>query len=66
MLARTVAKGTNGYSLDLIIKLTAKHKMSLWCSKKEKFFSSDVYIRIKIENEMFCYVNGFLVVWKML
>ena len=25
-----------------------------------KFFSSDVQIRIVIENEIYCYVNGFL------
>ena len=24
------------------------------------FFSSDVWIRIMIENEIYCYVNGFL------
>ena len=37
--------------------------MSLWCSKKEKFFkfiSNDVYISIMIKNEIYCYVNGFL------
>ena len=36
---------THGYSIDLIIKLTVKNKMSLWCKKEEKFFkffSSDV------------------------
>ena len=37
--------------------------MSLRCSEKKKFlkfFSSDVQIRIMIENEIYCYVNGFL------
>ena len=37
--------------------------MNLWCSKKEKFFKfffSDVYVRIMIENEIYCDVNGFL------
>ena len=37
--------------------------MSPRCSEKEKFFkffSSDVQIRIMIENEIYCYVNGFL------
>ena len=37
--------------------------MSLWCSKKEKFFKfffSDVWIRITIENEIYFYINGFL------
>ena len=37
--------------------------MSLRCSEKEKFFkffSSDVQIRITIENEIYWYVNGFL------
>ena len=37
--------------------------MSLWFGKKEKFFqlfSSDVSIRIRIENEIYCYINGFL------
>ena len=38
-------------------------KMSLWFSKKRhffKFFLSDVFIRIMIENEICCYTNGFL------
>ena len=26
------------YDYDLIIKLTVKNKMILWCSEKEKFF----------------------------
>ena len=37
--------------------------MSFRCGKKEKFFnffSSDVQIRIMIENEIYRYVNGFL------
>ena len=54
---------THGYSINLIIKLTVKNKMSLRCSEKEKFFkffSSDVQIRIMIEKEIYCYVNGFL------
>ena len=37
--------------------------MSLWCCEKQKyfkFFSSDVYIRIMTENEVYCYGNGFL------
>ena len=37
--------------------------MSLWCSEKEKlfkFFFSEVYIRIMIENDIYCYVIGFL------
>ena len=37
--------------------------MSMWGRKKEKFcefFFSDVQIRIMIENEIYCYVNGFL------
>ena len=29
---------TYGYSIDLIIKLTIKNKMSLRCSKNGKFF----------------------------
>ena len=40
-----------------------KNKMSLRCSEKEKFFKffpSDIQIRIMIENEIYCYVNGFL------
>ena len=37
ILARTEAKG-DGYSINLIIKLTAKNKMGLQCSKKEKLF----------------------------
>ena len=54
---------THGYSINLIIKLIVKNKMSLRCSEKEKFFkffSSDVQIRIMIEKEIYCYVNGFL------
>ena len=42
---RRVSIITHGYSIDLIIKLTVKNKMSLRCSEKEKFFrffSSDV------------------------
>ena len=37
--------------------------MSLWYSKKWKFFKfffSNVYIKIMIENEIYCYINGFL------
>ena len=37
--------------------------MSLWCSEKQKvfqFFSSDVWIWIMIENEIYCYVDGLL------
>ena len=47
----------------MIIKLTVKNKISLRCSKKEKFFkffSSKVQIRIMIANEIYCYVNGLL------
>ena len=29
---------THGCSINFIIKFTVKKKMSLWCSKKEKFF----------------------------
>ena len=41
MLARTGAKGE---TMDLIIKLTVKSKMSLRCSKKENFLSSFLLI----------------------
>ena len=36
--------------------------MSLWCRKKENFssFFSDVEIRIIIENDIYCNINGFL------
>ena len=54
---------THGCSINFIIKFTVKKKMSLWCSKKEKFFKfffSDVYIGIMIENEIYCYINGFV------
>ena len=54
---------THGYSTNLVIKLTVKNKMSLWCSEKEKFFKffcSDFSTRIRIENEIYCYVNDFL------
>ena len=34
--------------------------MSLLCSKREKFFFSDVQIRIMIGNEIYCYINGSL------
>ena len=54
---------TYGDSINLVIKLTVKNKMTLRCSKKEKFFKfffSDVQIRIMIENEIYCYINDFL------
>ena len=39
ILARTGAtEELHNYSIDLIIKLRVKNKMSLWFSKKEKFF----------------------------
>ena len=34
--------------------------MSLWCSKREKkfkWFFGDIYIRIMIQNEIFCYMK---------
>ena len=37
--------------------------MSLWYRKKEKFFKfyfSDVWIKIMIKNDIYCYINGFL------
>ena len=56
-------RSTHGYSISLIIKFTFKNKMIPWCNKKEKFFKlffSDSQIKIVIENEIYCYINGSL------
>ena len=63
ILARTQGqelRRIHGYSIDLIVKIIVKNKMTLSCSKNEKFFFSDISIRIIIENEIYCYINGFL------
>ena len=54
---------THGYYINLIMKITVKNKMSLWYRKKEKFFKfyfSDVWIKIMIKNDIYCYIDGFL------
>ena len=46
-----LARRTHGYSINLIIKLTFKNKVSAWCSEKESSF---------LVMFIYCCVNGFL------
>ena len=39
---------THGYSIDSIIKLSVKNKMSLWCSAKEKIFLSSFLVIFRL------------------